>query len=186
MTLWALFWRFFFIGLFTIGGGQVAITLMYQELVDSGIIAAELFYNMLAVSESTPGPIGINMATYLGTEMFGVWGGIITTLGTVAPSIIVILIIARFFSRMQDTLAVKSLFTVLRPMAAGLVCIAAWNVFKISVVLLNKAKLSGVLADAFELPRIAAWLVFSFLLFKTKLPAILYIVLGALFGLIFL
>ena len=87
---------------------------------------------------------------------------------------------------MQDTLAVKSLFTVLRPMAAGLVCIAAWNVFKISVVLLNKAKLSGVLADAFELPRIVAWLVFSFLLFKTKLPAILYIVLGALFGLIFL
>ena len=71
MTLWALFWRFFFIGLFTIGGGQVAITLMYQELVDSGIIDAELFYNMLAVSESTPGPIGIN----LGTEMFGVWGG---------------------------------------------------------------------------------------------------------------
>ena len=60
MTLWALFWRFFFIGLFTIGGGQVAITLMYQELVDSGIIDAELFYNMLAVSESTPGPIGIN------------------------------------------------------------------------------------------------------------------------------
>ena len=110
MTLWALFWRFFFIGLFTIGGGQVAITLMYQELVDSGIIDAELFYNMLAVSESTPGPIGINMATYLGTEMFGVWGGIITTLGTVTPSVIVILIIARFFSRMQDTLAVKSLF----------------------------------------------------------------------------
>ena len=96
MTLWALFWRFFFIGLFTIGGGQVAITLMYQELVDSGIIDAELFYNMLAVSESTPGPIGINMATYLGTEMFGVWGGIITTLGTVTPSVIVILIIARF------------------------------------------------------------------------------------------
>ena len=50
MTLWALFWRFFFIGLFTIGGDQVAITLMYQELVESGIISAELFYNMLAVS----------------------------------------------------------------------------------------------------------------------------------------
>ena len=96
MTLWSLFWLFFYIGLFTIGGGQVAITLMYQALVDKGIIDAELFYNMLAVSESTPGPIGINMATYLGTEMFGVWGGIITTLGTVAPSVIVILIIAPY------------------------------------------------------------------------------------------
>lgn len=186
MTLWALFWRFFFIGLFTIGGGQVAITLMYQELVESGIISADLFYNMLAVSESTPGPIGINMATYLGTEMFGVAGGIITTLGTVSPSIIVIIIIARFFNRMQDTLAVKSFFSVLRPVAAGLVCIAAWNVFKISVVLVNKAAQSGLWQDAVEFPRIAAWLVFSALLFKTKLPAILYIVMGAAFGLLFL
>lgn len=186
MTLWALFWRFFFIGLFTIGGGQVAITLMYQELVESGIISAELFYNMLAVSESTPGPIGINMATYLGTEMFGVAGGIITTLGTVSPSVIVILIIARFFSRMQDGLAVKSFFSVLRPVAAGLVCIAAWNVFKISVVLMNKAESGGIWYNAIELPRIAAWLIFSTLLFKTKLPAIIYILFGAVFGLLFL
>ncbi|WP_428769683.1 chromate transporter [Treponema sp. HNW] len=186
MTLWSLFWRFFFIGLFTIGGGQVAITLMYQELVESGIISADLFYNMLAVSESTPGPIGINMATYLGTEMFGIAGGLITTLGTVSPSIIVIVIIARFFTRMQDTLAVKSFFSVLRPAAAGLVAIAAWNVFKISVVLLNKSEQSGLWYDALEFPRIAAWLIFTLMLFKTKLPAILYIVFGALFGLIFI
>ena len=186
MTLWALFWRFFFIGLFTIGGGQVAITLMYQELVESGIISAELFYNMLAVSESTPGPIGINMATYLGTEMFGIFGGVVTTLGTVAPSLIIIVIIARYFAKMQDTLAVKSLFSVLRPAASGLVCIAAWNVFKISVVLPAKAAQSGLWYDAFEIPRIAAWLCFCILIFKTKLPAISYIALGAVFGLIFL
>lgn len=186
MTLWSLFWLFFYIGLFTIGGGQVAITLMYQALVDKGIIDAELFYNMLAVSESTPGPIGINMATYLGTEMFGVWGGIITTLGTVAPSVIVILIIARFFGRIQDTLEVKNLFAVLRPVAAGLVYVAAWNVFRIAVLTLPHADETGVWYNAFNAPRFAAWCVCTVLLFKTKLPAVLYIVFGALFGMLFL
>ena len=114
---------------------------------------------MLAVSESTPGPIGINMATYLGTEMFGVWGGIITTLGTVAPSVIVILIIARFFGRIQDTLAVKNLFAVLRPVAAGLVYVAAWNVFRIAVLTLPHADETGVWYNAFNAPRFAAWCV---------------------------
>ena len=65
-SLFQLFWIFFYIGAFTIGGGLVAVTLMQQTLVDKGVISAEQFYNMVAISESTPGPIGINMATYIG------------------------------------------------------------------------------------------------------------------------
>ena len=68
MTLLQLALTFFSIGLFTIGGGQVAITLMQQSLVSTGIISQAQFYNMVAISESTPGPIGINMATYIGYE----------------------------------------------------------------------------------------------------------------------
>ena len=70
MSLLQLMWTFFYIGLFTIGGGQVAITLMYQPVVEGGLLSADQFYNMVAVSESTPGPIGINMATYIGCELF--------------------------------------------------------------------------------------------------------------------
>ncbi len=185
MTLFELFSLFFYIGLFTIGGGQVAITIMYQELVGRGVIDAELFYNMLAVSESTPGPIGINMATYLGYEMHGVWGGVITTAGTVAPSLIVIVIIARYFGAIQKKPMVKTLFSVLRPTATGLVWVAACNVFLISVVVLP---VSGDY-DFFQLidfPRIIAYLAMLVLLFKTKIPIIVYIILGALFGIVFL
>ena len=102
MSLVSLFWTFFYIGLFTIGGGQVAITLMQQSLVEKGIISPEKFFNMVAISESTPGPIGINMATYIGCELHGVLGGIITTIGTVLPSLICIIMIASFFGKIHN------------------------------------------------------------------------------------
>ena len=85
ISLFELFAIFFYVGLFTIGGGLVAITLMEQTIVARGLISPEQFYNMVAVSESTPGPIGINMATYVGTSLFGVKGGIIATSASVAP-----------------------------------------------------------------------------------------------------
>ncbi len=185
MSLFGLFCLFFYIGLFTIGGGQVAITFMYQELVGSGLIDAELFYNMLAVSESTPGPIGINMATYLGYEMHGIWGGIITTLGTVAPSIIIITIIAKYFGAIQEKPLVKTLFSVLRPAATGLVWVAACNVFLISVVVLPTKQVENWMT-VFEPARIIAWIVMTVLLFKTKIPVIAYIALGAVFGIVVL
>ena len=89
-----LFYIFFYVGLFTIGGGLVAITLMQQTIVERGYISPESFYNMVAISESTPGPIGMNMATYIGYEFYGIPGAIITTIGQALPSIVVILLIA--------------------------------------------------------------------------------------------
>jgi len=76
-SLFQLFWIFFYIGAFTIGGGLVAITLMQQTLVDKGVISAEQFYNMVAISESTPGPIGVNMATYIGYKLYGILGSLV-------------------------------------------------------------------------------------------------------------
>ena len=71
---------FFYIGLITIGGGQVGITIMQQVIVDQfKLLDIEKFFNMVAISEATPGPIGINMATYIGTELYGVFGGFFTT-----------------------------------------------------------------------------------------------------------
>ena len=101
MTLLHLMLTFFYVGLFTIGGGLVAITLMYGPIVEGGLISSEQFYNMVAISESTPGPIGINMATYIGYQLYGVVGGIATTAATVLPSLIIIKLIARFFNRFR-------------------------------------------------------------------------------------
>ena len=99
MSLFQLIFTFFYIGLFTIGGGIVALTIMQQTLVNPGIISQEQFYNMVAISESTPGPLGTNMATYIGYNLYGIPGGIIATLSEAAPSVIIILIIAHFMKK---------------------------------------------------------------------------------------
>ena len=174
MTLLELLWTFFYIGLFTIGGGQVAITLMYEPLVGGGIISGEQFYNMVAVSESTPGPIGINMATYIGCELYGVMGGILVTFATVFPSLIIILVIAKFFDKYQEKPLVKSVFTCIRPVSAGLIAIAAYEVLKISLI------------QPFSIVRLCIYLVaFSLLMIKKTSP-IFVMILGAIAGILFL
>ena len=174
MTLLELLWTFFYIGLFTIGGGQVAITLMYDPLVGGGIISGEQFYNMVAVSESTPGPIGINMATYIGCELYGVMGGILVTLATVFPSLIIILVIAKFFDKYQEKPLVKSVFTCIRPVSAGLIAIAAYEVLKISLI------------QPFSIVRLCIYLVAFSLLMIKKMSPIFVMILGAIAGILFL
>lgn len=174
MTLLELLWTFFYIGLFTIGGGQVAITLMYEPLVGGGIISGEQFYNMVAVSESTPGPIGINMATYIGCELYGVMGGILVTFATVLPSFIIILVIAKFFDKYQEKPLVKSVFTCIRPVSAGLIAVAAYEVLKISVI------------QVFSIQRLLIFLVALVLLLRKKTSIIFVMILGAIAGILFL
>ena len=186
MTLFSLFWTFFYIGLFTVGGGQVAITLMQQSLVDKGIISPEKFFNMVAISESTPGPIGINMATYIGCELYGVWGGIITTVGTVLPSLICIILIASFFGRIQDKPLVKSAFKGIRPVVAGLIGVAAWNVFKLSMLNFDAFHKTGNFFSLFYLPSVIFYSISVFVMIKIKLHPLIMMILGAVFGIIFL
>ena len=174
MTLLELLWTFFYIGLFTIGGGQVAITLMYEPIVEGGLISPETFYNMVAVSESTPGPIGINMATYIGCELYGVIGGILVTFATVLPSLIIILVIAKFFDKYQEKPLVKSVFTCIRPVSAGLIAIAAYEVLKISLI------------QPFSIVRLCIYLVAFSLLMIKKMSPIFVMILGAIAGILFL
>ena len=174
MTLLELLWTFFYIGLFTIGGGQVAITLMYEPLVGGGIISGEQFYNMVAVSESTPGPIGINMATYIGCELYGVMGGILVTLATVLPSLVIILIIAKFFDKYQEKPLVKSVFTCIRPVSAGLIAVAAYEVLKIAII------------QPFSFVRLAIFLGAFALLMIKKISPIFVMILGAIAGILLL
>lgn len=174
MTLLELLWTFFYIGLFTIGGGQVAITLMYEPLVGGGLISGEQFYNMVAVSESTPGPIGINMATYIGCELYGVMGGILVTFATILPSLVIIIVIAKFFDKYQEKPLVKSVFTCIRPVSAGLIAVAAYEVLKISLI------------QPFSFVRLGIYLVAFSLLMIKKMSPIFVMILGAVAGILFL
>ena len=181
---------FFLYRSFTIGGGQVAITLMQQSIVSSGLISQEQFYNMVAISESTPGPIGINMATYIGYELYGVPGALAVTGAEILPSIIIILIIARFLRSFNDNPFVKGSLAFLRPVTTGLILVPVIQV--IMFTLINPPESISVLTtlegwkSLFNLIPIAGYAVFVFLLFKLKAHPILVIILGAVFGMLFL
>ncbi len=188
MSIAELFFTFFYIGLFTIGGGMVAITLMQQSLVDRGIITAAEFFNMVAVSESTPGPLGINMATYVGYRLYGIPGGIIATAGEVLPSIIVILLIARFLTKFNQNPFVKGALSFLRPVTTGLVLVPVVQIFLLTLVNVP-ASLSVLSSPAgwmelFRWVNLAAYAVFTFALLKFDLHPVFVIAAGAAFGIL--
>lgn len=190
ISLIELFCIFFYVGLFTIGGGLVAITLMQQTIVEKGLISSEQFYNMVAISESTPGPIGVNMATYIGYELYGILGAVITTLGEILPSIIIILIIAKFLSSFEEKPLVKNIFVALKPAATGLILVATFQIFLITLV--NVPTDLSILKSIDNYKLLFNWTSLSFyflgvlLLFKTKIHPILILLLGAVFGILFL
>ena len=131
-----LFYEFFKTGLFAIGGGMATIPFLYDMSDATGWFTYNDLANMIAVSESTPGPIGVNMATYVGyvtgQDLWGIpgaiLGAVVATLGLVAPSIIVILIIAAFLKSFRDNRYVDSAFYGLRPASTGLIAAAGLSV----------------------------------------------------------
>lgn len=135
MTLLLLFYEFFKIGLFAIGGGLATLPFLFDladkhpEWLSYGDIS-----NMIAISESTPGPLGINMATYAGNNVFGIVGGIVATIGLIAPSIIIILIIAKMLERFKDSKYVKYAFYGLRATVIALIFYAGLQVFSIALI----------------------------------------------------
>ena len=135
MTYLRLFWEFFKTGLFAVGGGMATVPFLKNIGLATGWYSQTDLMNMLAVSESTPGPIGINMATYVGFVTRGIPGAIISTLGLVTPSVIVILIIAAFLKAFRHNRYVEAAFYGLRPASTAMVAAAGLSV--VAITLLN-------------------------------------------------
>lgn len=129
LELLQLFWIFFKIGLFTFGGGYAMIPLMKSEIVGRGYIEIELLYDFIGISESTPGPFAINMATFIGMSQHGVIGAVVTTLGVALPSFIVILLIASLGSKFLESNGVKRAFLGLKPAVIGLILAVSVGLF---------------------------------------------------------
>lgn len=121
IELLKMFFMFFKIGLFTFGGGYAMIPLMKSEAVDGGYVTADMMYDFIGISESTPGPFAVNMATFIGMSNFGVIGAIIATLGVVLPSFLIILLIASLGSKFIESNGVKRAFLGLKPAVIGLI-----------------------------------------------------------------
>ena len=128
MEFLMLFWVFFQIGLFTIGGGHAMIPLIMEKVVAEGWVSEEILIDFIAISESTPGPFAVNIATYTGTVVgeayggfgYGVLGALCATFGVVAPSVIIIVLVVKLFSRFMTKPSVQEVFTGVRSSVAGL------------------------------------------------------------------
>ena len=140
-----LFWEFFKTGLFAIGGGLVTLPFLYDVSDKTGWFTHGDLLNMIAVAESTPGPIGVNMATYVGFATAGIPGGIIATCGLVLPSLIITLIIAGFLKAFRENKYVDSAFYGLRPASTAM--IAASGLTVAAATLLNLSAWTGEFAS---------------------------------------
>ena len=128
MILLELFRVFFLIGAFTFGGGYAMVAMVQQQVVSRGWLEAEQVIDFIAIAESTPGPIAVNMATFVGAEMGGVLGAVCATLGVVLPSFMVILLIARCYQAFRKSKWVQGIMSGLKPAVVGLIGSAAVTV----------------------------------------------------------
>ena len=180
-----MMWEFFKAGLFAVGGGMATIPFLQAMGEKYGYFTSKELLDMIAVSESTPGAIGINMATFAGIKAYGPIGGILATLSLVTGPIIIILIIARMILAFKNSKIVKDAFTTLRPATAGLILGAMATVLIITLVDVESFRQTGNLLLLFRPIPIALFAAFTFILFKFKdLSPLWIIVAGAGLGVV--
>lgn len=164
-----LFWEFFQIGLFAIGGGPVTIPFLFDLTEKYDWFTAQELTNIIAVSQSTPGPIGVNMATYAGFQTAGVLGGIVATFGLVLPSLFIIVRVSKFLRKFGNNPILCEVMLSIRPVVMALILMAGIDLMKISVLNYVSA--------------IFAVLFFCLVYFYKKSP-VFYILLSAILGIV--
>ncbi len=179
-----LFWEFFKTGLFSVGGGLATLPFLYGMGEKTGWFTTADVADMLAVSESTPGGIGVNMATYAGYTTAGVLGGVIATLGLVTPSIIVILLVAMVLDRFRKSAVVDRSFYLLRPVSTALIAAAGLSVFVLVLWNGGSEPLHWIRWEALLLMA-GIWLLSNAVEFTKKLHPIVLIALSAVCGIVF-
>jgi len=178
MRLLILCAEFFLTGLFAVGGGLATLPFLTQMSVrHPDWFSQEMLVNMVAVSESTPGPIGVNMATYVGYTVSGLPGAVLATLFLVLPSLIIILIIARVLERYRKSPLVNTTFGALRPAVSGLIAAAAFSILKI--VLISAKGFSWI-----NLVMLAVFFALTQIKQTKKLHPIVFILIGAVLGIV--
>lgn len=132
MMLVSLFFEFFKIGLFAVGGGLATLPFLYELADKSHWITTGDISNLVAISESTPGPLGVNMATYVGFLQSGPVGGIIATLGLITPSVIIIILVARILSKFKNNKVIEYVFYGLKAASCALIAAAGVGVARLA------------------------------------------------------
>ncbi len=185
MIYWQLFYEFFLIGLFAIGGGMATLPFLRDLGARTGWFTQAQLVDMIAVSESTPGPIGINMATYVGYTTAGVPGSIIATLAEIMPSLLIVTIIAKVLETYRDSRLVQSVFYGIRPASVGLITAAAFSIFLIAILQIDVYNATQRVIDLIRPKRIVLALALFFAIRKWKPHPVLTIAIAAVVGAVF-
>jgi chromate transporter len=181
-----LFITFFKIGLFTIGGGYAMIPLIQQEVLGNGWLTMTEFVNFLAVAESTPGSFAVNIATFIGMELGGLLGAIVTTTAVVLPSLIIIVLIAKLFTGFQDNKWVKGALYGIRPVVIALIASAVVTLMLKGLFLEGAAMTSlQSVFYALQLKELLIFAITGLAYFKFKLHPIQLVLLSGGLGIIF-
>ena len=177
-----LFIEFFQIGLFAVGGGPATIPFLMDITTRHDWYTRLDVVNMLAVSESTPGPIGINMATYAGFKATGFVGGLVATLSLVLPSIIVIVIVARILESFSQNRYVRAAFAMIRPVVTGLIASAVLGIFETA---LFTAKDGSFQVPVFHLVLVGVFFGLMNVKKLKKIHPFFWMVAGVILGIVF-
>ncbi len=180
MIYFQLFIEFCKVGLFTVGGGLAALPFLYDIAENFDWFTRTEVIDMIAISQSTPGPIGINMATFAGYNAAGVLGALIASISTTIPAFFIVITIAKMLRKFQESPLVQGAFYGLRPAVAALIGYAAWDI--ISLTLIDKTVPISQVADFFNLPAILLFAAIYYLLVKFNKHPVVYIALAAAVG----
>lgn len=186
MTLLRLYLEFVKVGLFSVGGGLATLPFLYDMADRTGWFSHADVANMIAIAESTPGPIGVNMATYAGYTTAGIPGSVITTLGLMTPAVIIIIIIARILNHFLGNKYVEYTFRGLRPASIALISAAGVSVAKTALIDLTAWQAGeGITAVIIWPAVILAVLIFLGQKYLPKIHPVLWIALSAAAGILF-
>ena len=184
MTLLRLMLEFFKTGFFSVGGGLATLPFLYEMSDKTGWFTHADIADMIAVSESTPGAIGINMSTYAGFTTAGVLGGVVASLGLAAPSVIIILIIAKFLEKFRNNRFVEGAFYGLRPASIAMITAAGLNVARVALVNMD-ALAAGNYGEFFLWKAILLGVAIFIGQRKLKWSPVIFIAIAAVVGIVF-
>ena len=179
-----LFYEFFKTGLFSVGGGLATLPFLYEMSTKTGWFTTADIADMIAVSESTPGPIGINMSTYAGFTTGGVLGGVVASIGLAVPSVIIILIIAKFLEKFRNNRFVEGAFYGLRPASIAMITVAGLNVARVALVNMD-ALAAGNYGEFFLWKAILLGVAIFIGQRKLKWSPVIFIAIAAVVGIVF-
>lgn len=172
ITLFKLFTMYFKIGLFNFGGGLASIPLLQRELEKNGFMQYDEFFNVLSISQMTPGAIAMNTATFVGNKVAGIPGAIVATLSLALPSIIVILILSRVLKQLEENIYKKAIFFVLKSLTTALILYAGYMI----------AKATWIIENNIEIKTIVISIVMFSIAYKKKINPVILIISSGVLG----